>query len=644
MISLLLFLRPRSRATGRRCCSQSRVGDRGRPGLRPPLWFALALLVPVAGAATLMGSEPPPPTDSKPAGQARLAAEGAGLPAHAPDHRPVPSAPASTSAATADATTTAPLQDRSAALLAGELQQVGAVPVYSARLLAEFYAERDHRPAWDRVRAESLLALAHASRADGFEASDFHAEAIAALLARGTLDEAEPNGRPDSARADADLLLSDALLRYLHHFQYGKYNPRHVGAGWTFVPRADAEVIKSDLAAVLAAPDLAAAVTARLPQPPFYVNLKRAYQRYLALADQGDFKPIPAGPNLGPGARDSRLVPIRARLAVSEGYETPPGNDSEYYDDGLAEVVKAFQRRSGLAADAVIGPQTLRALNRPLEDRLPLLRANLERMRWLYRDLPPDYLFVDITGFRLQLYRDHQPVWETRTVVGTAENQTPMFRDEMDHLVFNPTWTVPPTIQRKMGRASGRYRVVDRRTGHEVSGVDASDPRRYRIVQPAGPGNALGQVKFMFPNDHAIYLHDTPSRHLFSHGTRSYSYGCVRVQNPLELAAQVLEPFDWDSSGIQAVVRRGQTRYVNLDEPLTILLFYLTAVADDAGRVGFRRDIYGRDPALLAVLDRPAHPGDPRLVFREPQPEPEPSLESDPAASAAADLAAAPVR
>ena len=181
---------------------------------------------------------------------------------------------------------------------------------------------------------------------------------------------------------------------------------------------------------------------------------------------------------------------------------------------------------------------------------------------------------------------------------------------------------MPVSIQKKMGGVSSRYQVVDRRTGRKVSGVNASNYKRYRIVQPAGPSNALGRVKFMFPNGHAIYLHDTPSRHLFSRSERAYSHGCIRVKDPLTLAQQVLNKPNWDEGAINSVVSRGKTRYVHLDDHLPVLLYYLTAVADDQGRVGFRRDVYNRDKPLFAALDRPADRD--RIAFREPEPDPLP--------------------
>jgi L,D-transpeptidase YcbB len=478
------------------------------------------------------------------------------------------------------------------------------IRLYSPRLLAELYAERDYGPAWDARRAEALLRLARASRGDGFHPDDFHAAAIAEVLDSGDLKSADA-----ALRDTAELLLSDALLRYVHHFRFGKHNPERVNRGWTFQEDADADRLKADLARALAAADLSAELGAMLPTPDFYRNLKQGYQRYLAIADRGGWQDIPGGPNLNVGAKDPRVPLIREHLEVSDGYAPGFVAAPELYDEDLAEAIKGFQRRSGLAADGVVGPNTLRALNFPLQDRLLAIRANLERMRWLYNDLPSDYVFVDLTAFELYLVRNNEEVWRTKGIIGTVENQTPMFRDAIEHLVFNPTWTLPESIAKKYrGVPSGYTRV---RSGG-----------RYYLVQQPGPRNALGQVKFMFPNGHAIYLHDTPSRYLFGRAERAYSHGCIRVHQPLTLAQHILNKPAWDDAEINRVVRRGRTRYVNMDEHLTVLLYYLTAKADADGRVGFRRDIYNRDRRLLAALDEPVDSGAERIAFVEPEPEP----------------------
>ncbi len=450
--------------------------------------------------------------------------------------------------------------------------------LFSPRLLQAFYAERDFQLAWSTDQAEAMLALSAAGVEHGLAPSDFHAEPIRTLLESSTLRLSDEG----AARWRADLLLSDALLRYLHHLQYGKHNPRHLDPDWTYVDAIDAADLQQEMREVLAAADLRAAVEALLPSPPFYEQLRAGYAKYLALSE---------------------------RLQAQGGW-------------------RPLQGRSGLAQDGVVGPRTLAALNQPFETRLALIRANLERMRWLYHDLPSDYVFVDIAAYQVELVRDHQQVWSTRAVVGTQENQTPMFRDEMDHLVFNPTWSVPSSIQKKMSGVPSDYNVIDRRTGRRVAASNPSDHRRYRLVQQPGPRNALGRVKFMFPNGHAIYLHDTPSRHLFARGRRSYSHGCVRVQDPLALAGALLADQNWDSSAIERVVDSGRTRYVNLEEHLPVLLYYLTARADEQGRVGFRDDLYGRDERLLAALEEP--PSAKRIAFREPI---EPAGEADSAAA-----------
>jgi murein L,D-transpeptidase YcbB/YkuD len=499
----------------------------------------------------------------------------------------------------------------------------GQTEPYSPRLLAELYAERDYRPAWDDRRARTMLALARQSRADGFLPADFHAEAIEAVLATDALAATDA-----SRRTSAELLLSDALLRYIHHFRFGKHNPRHVNPDWTFVEPADAERLKADMAHVLATPGMAEELAAMLPSPAFYRNLKKGYRRYLAIADRGGWKDVPGGPNLRVGARDPRVPLIREHLEVIDGFDPGGVAAPEVYDEDLAQAVKGFQRRSGLAADGIVGPNTLRALNVPLDERLLTIRANLERMRWLYDDLPADYLFVDLAAFELYLVRDHEEAWRTRGVIGTVEDQTPMFRDEMEYLVFNPTWTVPRSIEKKKfkGVPDGYKRV---RSGGQ-----------YYLVQEPGPRNALGRVKFMFPNGHAIYLHDTPSRYLFKRSRRTYSHGCVRVHDPLTLAERVLDAPVWSRANIDRVVRRGSTRWVHLDEFLPVLLYYLSAKADAAGRVGFRRDIYDRDQRLLAMLDEPVS-GAERIAFTEPQPTPQPASEPAPEPAAVAVAAAA---
>ncbi len=499
---------------------------------------------------------------------------------------------------------------------------VEGVPLLSGRLLSELYAQRGDVLVWvEPAPISDLLDLAQRSVSEGFRPEDFHVEHLRRLAAPGALESLTGN-----TRLAADLVLSDALARYVHHHRYGKLDPVAVDSKWHDRSPASSEVILADMTRALDGDDLAGSLSERISRPFWYEDLKKALQRYTAQTSLVGLPPLPAGSNLALGSRHPRVAMLRERLARIDGAAVSEAFDADLFDTALNEAVLSFQRRSGLTADGVVGPSTLAALNgHSDETKAEQIRINLERMRWLYHDLPEDYVFVDVAAFKVHLARGGSFVWSTRVIVGTPETQTHMFRDTMDHLVFNPTWTVPVSIQKKMGRVSADYRLVDRRTGKQVGGGNAGDYTRYRLVQAPGPKNALGRVKFMFPNRHAIYLHDTPGKAAFARQARALSNGCVRVQDPLDLAEAILDQPNWDQSGIERVVERGRTRYVDLADTLPVLLYYLTAFADAQGQVGFRQDIYGRDEALRAAFSSPVLRT--RIGFPEPPAEsPSPNL------------------
>jgi murein L,D-transpeptidase YcbB/YkuD len=253
----------------------------------------------------------------------------------------------------------------------------------------------------------------------------------------------------------------------------------------------------------------------------------------------------------------------------------------------------------------------------PVEQRIERIRASLERTRWVLADLDDEYVVVNIAGFHLSLVRDDNIVWRTRVQVGRPYRRTPVFKAELTYLVFNPTWTVPPTILREdilpaVRRNSGylasrNIDVIDSR-GHIVdpASIDWRGQRSfpYRFVQRPGATNALGQVKFMFPNEHTVYLHDTPSRDLFERESRAFSSGCIRVEYPRELVRLVLGP-KWDAARIDALIESGRTETVFLETPIDLLLLYWTAEVDETGRVVFWPDVYERDAGVIAELGKP---------------------------------------
>ena len=499
------------------------------------------------------------------------------------------------------------------------------IPLASARLLDDFYRQRDYRYAWHGSRqVADLLRLADGSFNDGLQPSDFHAHKIS-----DAIDGLALSDFPASARSDLDILLSDSLLRLIHHLRYGKVNPERLDKKWNHVEGPDASKLVDDLERSIAAESLQIEFEGLVSRPSFYAHLKQGLAHYRDIAAAGGWSAVPAGKMLRPGASEARVPLLRERLRATGDFKGP-ASDSRGYDEDLKTAVLAFQARHHLGTDAVVGPATLAAMNISADERVDQIRVNLERMRWVSDGLPGDLLLVDIAAQKVQLFQNNEVVWSSRVIVGRTERPTPVFRDQVEYIEINPSWTVPPTILRKdvlpamrtnPGYLKKKGLQVVSRTGKPVSPGSvnwhvsaASFP--YRIRQPPGARNALGRVKFMFPNRYSIYLHDTPSRSLFNKPRRLYSSGCVRVERPWELAELLLNaPKRWNKEKFEKVVASERSRRVNLKEPLPIVLAYWTVEAGADGEVMFRNDIYARDNAVLSALDGR---GPVRIVYRKP--------------------------
>jgi murein L,D-transpeptidase YcbB/YkuD len=505
------------------------------------------------------------------------------------------------------------LRERLAALRGHERPAIAGVELSSVSLIDDFYGAQGYRYLWRRgEQVKDLEALAERSREHGLRPADFNAGAIGTMLGDGGLSSLS-----GPSRVDAEILLSDSLLRIIHHLRYGKVDPKALDRSWNHDDGPDSSRLVRDLGRALAADDLEGEVLALWHPPDFYNRLKDGLARYRALAAAGGWAPVPEGRSLGVGMIDPRIPAIRERLRVTGDFTGGEPAAPRRYDDDLERAVKAFQERHTLGVDGIIGPATLAAMNVSAAERVGQIRANLERMRWVAGDLSGDYLLVDIAAQGVKLYRGGELIWASRAIVGRPDRQTPVFRDRIEYLQFNPTWTVPPTILREDVLPEARQdpgavrekglEVVDRAGNRvEPESVDWSLPHNnlpYQLRQPPGPKNALGQVKFMFPNRHSVYLHDTPNRSLFAKPRRAFSSGCVRVERPLELAELLLDDPKWSQSRFESVLGAERPATVRLREPVPVILSYWTAEADADGLVRFREDIYGRDAAVLAALD-----------------------------------------
>ncbi len=503
------------------------------------------------------------------------------------------------------------LRQRVERIAEGDLTTVAGARLVAVRLIPELYERRGFAPVWIRPQMiDELMATIRSVGDHGLAPEDYHLVTLAALLRERPQLTADPG-----SRADLDILLTDAFARLAYTLHFGKLDPADLHPEWNYNRRFTAEEPLTTIAAVLDLGEVAGFLSEAVPATAFYQRLLDALARYRRCAEQGGWPMIPGGGVLEPGDRSVRVPVLRERLHAIGRLDNLASPHHELYDDRLTEAVRGFQRDHALAVDGAVGARTLAALNVPVQDRIDQIRANLERVRWVFRDVEDRFVVVNIAGFILHVIDNGAEVWSTRVQVGTPYHTTPVFRDRITYLVFNPTWTVPqgilrkevlPAVRRDPGYLTANHMVMVDRRGRvlDPDTVDLStNPFPYTIRQEPGPANALGRVKFMFPNPYQIYLHDTPSKRLFERAGRAFSHGCIRVEDPLRLAELVLaDTPGWDRVAIDRVVESYTTTTVTLAEPLPIMLQYWTVEVDDAGRITFFQDPYGRDEAVVDGL------------------------------------------
>lgn len=507
------------------------------------------------------------------------------------------------------------IADELETLLNPEVTSIRGARIALRDPIQEFYAQRGFRAAWNNPHnAEQLRKALADSYDDGLDPIDYHVP----LLDKLSQQVAQP-GVSAKLRAEYDVLLTEALLRLGYHLSFGKVDPETFDAQWNYGRTLGRIDVAREVEQALATEDIYERVQALKPTHKMYIEGKRELARYRMVAASGHWLTIPSGPTLKPGMSDVRIPAIRARLIASGDLDSGASSDALEYDPQLDVAVRSFQQRMGLADDAVLGPTTLAELNTPIAERIQQLRVNLDRGRVLLQDLPDEFVVVNIAGFTAYFVRGQEIVWNARVQVGQKYRRTPIFRSEINYIVLNPTWTVPPGIIEKdilpaaqkdpESITRKKLRVLDA-SGREVA-PDSVDWSRYRgghipytLRQDPGPSNALGRVKLMFPNPHFVYLHDTPSQALFERSERTFSSGCVRVERALELTELVLNDQErWNKESIARVVEAGQVSNVTLKKKIPVLLAYWTAWVDPKGRMNFRRDVYGQDEQWAKALD-----------------------------------------
>ena len=493
--------------------------------------------------------------------------------------------------------------------------------------IKRLYESTNFAPLWIKSgeptsQATYLIESMRASRLKGLNPSDYDAEGLAK-------QSKSLKGASAAVQASFDASLTMATMRYISDLRIGRINPKHLKFG------IDVQSKKYDLPEFISQQVASAGnVQSVLDQiePPYagYRRIESSLKQYIDLAAKGDGAKVPAGTKtVAPGDVYAGTAQLAERLRLLG--DLPQGGSFDSYSGALVEGVKHFQARHGLATDGKLDAATLRELNTPLSERVQQIDDALERWRWMPAEFQQPPVLVNIPEFRLRAYSDnHQLALSMNVVVGkAAPTQTPVFTDDIQFIVFRPYWSVPPGILRRsvipgIMKSSG-YIARERFEVTDSSGKLVSVPNdelvaglrsgKYFIRQKPGPANALGLIKFMFPNSYSVYLHSTPSTELFSRSRRDFSSGCIRVEKPAELAAFLLrnqpdgnEP--WTVARAQAAMDSGKdNRQVNLKVAVPVLILYVTAVAEEDGTVHFFDDIYGHDKRLNALLAKgPPYP------------------------------------
>ena len=484
--------------------------------------------------------------------------------------------------------------------------------------LIEFYDQRHHRSIWFKENQfkrnpEPLLTEIKKSYAEGLNPKDYHLEFIEEILQDEELFSKESLDK----RATLDILLTNAYLSLASDYLNGKIDAEIIVDDYNY--QADSLEAQNLLELLLEKKNIAQILDNQLPQAEYYQELKEKLADYRDSEKIKDWPQIAQGELLAQGAEGQRVLRLINNLSARNYLNSEQIAVNNYFDQTVKRAVVRFQLDHGLKADGIVGAKTLKALNISREQRIKQLIINMERWRWLPEDLGSRYIYVNIADYNLKLYEDEQIIMEMKTIVGQEQRSTPVFSDTIKYLVLNPYWYVPKSIavKDKLPLIKEDYKYLKENnyslfkyTGNnkleevDPAEIDWSKVNKenfnYLLRQNPGDENALGRVKFMFPNKFSIYLHDTPGRYLFSEMERSFSSGCIRIEKPVELAEYLLSDQEkWDRQNIEAEMKKDKEKTVYLNNPIKIYLQYNTAWVDSLGNLNFREDIYNRDQKII---------------------------------------------
>jgi len=484
--------------------------------------------------------------------------------------------------------------------------------------LKEFYDQRHYQSIWfqgEKFRRdpESLVEEIKNSYDEGLNPDDYHLE----YIEENTKDQDLFAEASLKKRALLDILLTNAYLSLASDYLNGKINAEIIIDDYSY--QADNLEAQNLLELLLKKRDAAQTLQEQLPKIDNYKKLKQKLADYRNPEKIKEWSQIDPGGLLAEGAEGQRVAQLISNLSAHNYLNQGQIKNDEYFDRTVKRAVVRFQMDHGLKVDGVVGDKTLKALNVPLDYRIKQLIINMERWRWLPEDLGSRYIYVNIADYNLKLYENNQVIMEMKTIVGQEQRSTPVFSDTIKYLVINPYWYVPksiavkdklPLIKKDYTYLKDNNYSLFKYTGNsELKEIDPAEIEwskinkenfNYLLRQNPGDQNALGRVKFMFPNKFSIYLHDTPGRYLFSETDRSFSSGCIRIEKPVDMAEYLLQDQEkWNREAIMAEMKKDTEKTIYLNNPIKIYIQYNTAWVDSLESLNFREDIYNRDQKVI---------------------------------------------
>ncbi|WP_372919927.1 murein L,D-transpeptidase [Salegentibacter sp.] len=476
------------------------------------------------------------------------------------------------------------------------------------RLVDSFYSKQGYQPVWNnRELREDLYRSIENAQNHGLQAKDYHGEYLE--MALSNLENLE-----EDEKDLLELVLTDAFFTYAKHLNSGKLNPKELYTIWD-IGTNDTDFI-SVFEKAISENRISASFNELAPKHIVYNGLQKSLQDYRKLME-GEENPtqIEQGESIKPGDTSSRMAMISLRLQELNFIDSIPSNSTHEYNETLQDAVQKFQKHHGIETDAVIGAGTITALNTTYQQRYEQILVNLERWRWFPQDLGDHYIIVNIPNYRLHLVNGKDTISSNRVMVGTEARKTPVFSDEIEHIVYNPTWTIPPTIKKNdvipaakknTSYLTSRNMSVFDRSGRKLDPSEinwnSTEAANYTYRQEAGSANPLGKVKIIYPNKYSIYLHDTPSKKLFEKNSRAQSSGCVRVEGVLDLAEYLLNDQDkYTPDKIEGILKSGKTTTIKISKNVKVHHFYWTAWREKDETL-FAEDIYKQDNEILALL------------------------------------------